>query len=116
DGFEDGAAVQGANKGFYLPLVAGQFNGVDLVGYINDAAAKNIGHALHFLAFLADGSDLDQHELAFNMRPFRQINHLDDIDQTIQVLGDLLDDFIGPWSHDGHAREGRVFGGRHSQG
>src|SRR3546814_640459 len=71
-GFEDGAAVQGLDKRFYLALVASEFNGVDLVGYVNDATPENIGHALHFFAFLAYRPHLDQHELAFDMRPFRQ--------------------------------------------
>src|SRR3546814_10208285 len=50
------------------------------------------------------------------MRPFRQVDHLDDINQAVQMLGDLLDDLIGPLGHDGHARQGRVFGGRNRQG
>src|SRR3546814_160590 len=115
-GFQDGAAVKRVEKRLDLFLYAGQFDGVDLFRDVDDAAAKYLGHALHFFALLAHGAHLDKHELALDVRPFGQIHHLNDIDQAVQVLGDLLDDFVGPRGNDRHARQGRVFRGRHRQG
>src|SRR4051812_17905048 len=43
---------------------AGELDGVVLVGDIDDAAAKDVGHALHLLAVLADRTDFHEHELA----------------------------------------------------
>src|SRR5690606_14186553 len=78
---EDGTAIQGADKRLDLALVARQLDGIDLVGNVNDAAAENIGHALHFLALFAHSPYLDQHEFALDVRPFGQIDHFHHIDQ-----------------------------------
>src|SRR5690606_23294476 len=101
---QDGAAIERADKGLDLALVTSELYGVDLVGNINDAAAEDIGHALHLVSFLAHSPDLDQHQFALDVRAFGQVHHLDHIDQAIQMLGDLLDHLIRTVGHDGHAR------------
>src|SRR5690606_35067366 len=95
DGLQDGAAVQRADEGSDLVLHPGQLDGVGLVGDIDDAPAEDFRHALHFFALLADRTDLDQHELAFDMGAFGQIDDLDHVHQPVEVLGDLLDDLVG---------------------
>src|SRR5450830_2006810 len=115
DGFQDGGAVDRVDERVELDLVAGQFDRVRLFGDIDDAATEDIGGALHFLALLAHGTNLDQHQLAFDMLAFGQVHHLHHFNQTVQVLGDLLDDIVGTAGDDGHARQGRVFGRRHRQ-
>jgi hypothetical protein len=60
-------AVDGAMKASSLDAVAGQLDGVGLVGDVDDAAAEDVGHALHLLALLADGAHLDQHQLALDV-------------------------------------------------
>src|SRR5690554_260186 len=115
-GFEYGGAIKCADEGFDFFLHTRELDGVDLVRDVDDAATKDVGHAFHLVAFLAHRPDLDQHQLALDMRTFGKVDHLDHIDQAIQVLGDLFDDFVRAISDDGHARQGRVFGRRHRQG
>ena len=50
----------------------------------------------------------------FNVH-YGQVDDFDDLDQAVQVLGDLLDDFVGAGGHDGHARQRCVFGRRDRQ-
>src|SRR5690606_9920851 len=109
-GFENGAAIERIDEGLDLSLVARQLDGVDLVGNVDDMAAENVGHTFHFFAFLANGAHLDEHELTFDMRAFGKVYHFHHVHQTVQVLGDLLDDFVGTSGDDGHARQCRVFG------
>src|SRR5690606_29551730 len=114
-GLENGAAIERIDEGLDLSLVARQFDGVDLVGDVDDMAAEDVGHAFHLFAFLADGPDLDEHEFTLDVRAFGTIDHLDDSHQPVQVLGDLLDEFIGAGRDDGHPREGGIFRGGHRQ-
>src|SRR3546814_13054677 len=65
-GFQDGTAIKCANEGFDLVLVAGELYGVDLIGDIDNASPKDIGNALHLVAFLAYGTNLDKPALAFD--------------------------------------------------
>src|SRR6185369_11402692 len=57
-----------------------------------------------------DSAHLDQHQFALDMLAFGQVDHLHHFDQAVQVLGDLFDDVIGTGGHDGHTRQGRIFG------
>ncbi len=108
--FQNGGAVDAINERIELRRVAGQFDRVALVGDVDDAAAKYVGHALHLLALLADGAYLDQHKLPLGKTAFGEVDHLDHLDQPVQVLGDLLDHLVGPGRHDGHARQRGIFG------
>src|SRR5690606_1514868 len=65
DRLEDGRLVERIDECVELAPVACQFDRIGLVGDINDAAAKDIGQPLHLLAVLADGTDLDEHQLPF---------------------------------------------------
>ena len=47
-----------------------------------------------FLTILALCQQLDKHQFTLNVTAFIQINHLDYIDQFIQMLGNLFNDFI----------------------
>src|SRR5690606_39129306 len=114
-GLKDGTAIERVDEGLDLFLIAGQLHGVDLVGDVDDVATEDVGHALHFFALLADRPHLDEHELTLDVRPFGEVDHLDHVDQAIQVLGDLLDDVIGTRGDDGHARQRVVFGRRNGK-
>src|SRR5690606_17889529 len=115
-GFQDGAAVQGVDERLDLFLHAGQLDRVGLVGDVDDAAAEDVGHALHFLALLADRAHLYEHELALDVRALGDVDHLDHVHQAVQVLGDLLDDLVRPDRDHGQARQRGVLGGRDGQG
>src|SRR5690606_38552250 len=115
DGLQNRGAVDRIDEGIQLGLVAGQLDRVGLVGDVDDAAAEDIRSTLHFFTFLADGTDLDQHQFALDERAFGQIDDLDDFDQAVQVLGDLLDHVIRAAGDDGHARQRGILGRRHGQ-
>ena len=77
-----------------------------LVGWIETRLAKNGQRAApDTLAFLADRTHLDQHQLAFGVAALGEIDDLDDFDQAIQVLGDLLDHLVAAGGDDGHSRQ-----------
>lgn len=63
-----------------------------------------------FLTFLADGTDLDHHHFAFDEITVRQIDDIDDFDQTVQMFGNLFDHIIRTDGDDRHAGQGRIFG------
>jgi diphthamide biosynthesis methyltransferase len=56
-----------SRKASSLDCVAGQLDGVALLGDVDDAAAEDVGHALHLLALLADRAHLHEHELALGV-------------------------------------------------
>ena len=49
-------------------LFRSQLDRVALLGHVDDAAAKDVGHALHLVAFLADRAPLDQQQLDYGGR------------------------------------------------
>src|SRR5688572_29594628 len=61
---DDRALVEGMNESIELAGVAGELDGVGVVGHVDDAAAENVGHALHVVALLLARADFDEHELA----------------------------------------------------
>src|SRR5690606_31290547 len=67
-------------------------------------------HALHFFARLAYCPHLDEHELTLNARAFRELDHLHHIDQSIQLLGDLLADPVRARRDHGHPPQRGVVG------
>ena len=94
---------------------AGELDRVALVGHVEDAAAEDVGEALHLLAVLAGGAHLDQHQLALDVVALGQVDDLDDVDQLVQLLRDLLDHVVGADGDDRHPRQRRVLGRRHGQ-
>ena len=104
-----------SRKASSLRGVAGEFERVALFGDVDDAAAEDVGHALHLVALLADRAHLDEHQFALGEAAFGQVDDLDHLDQPVQVLGDLLDHLVGAGGDDGHARQRSIFGGRDGQ-
>jgi hypothetical protein len=49
------------------------------------------------------------------MRCLGQVDDLDDVDQLVELLGDLFDDVIGADADDGHARQRGILGRGHGQ-
>src|SRR6478672_6075609 len=112
DRLQDRGPVERFQEGVELLGGAGQLDGVGLVGDVDDAPAEDVRDALEFLAVLAGGADLHEHELALDVLALREVDHLHHVDQLVQLLGDLLDDLVAAGGDDGHARHRRVLGGR----
>src|SRR5712692_7830418 len=114
-GLDDRALVERLDERVELAAVAGELDGVGVVGDVDDPAPEDVGHALHVLALLLAGAYFDQHELALDVLGLRQVDHLHHLDQLVQLLGDLLDHVLGAGRDDGHARHRRIFGRRHGE-
>ena len=109
---DDRSLIQRPDERVELGAVAGKLDGVGVVGDVDDAAAEDVGHALHVLALLLAGAHLDEHQLALDVLGFREVDDLHHLDQLVELLGDLLDHVLGARGDDGHARHRRVLGGR----
>ena len=70
--------VYGLQEGIVFSLIACDFDGVALLGHIDDAATEDIGHALHLFTLFADGTHFDHHQLALDVSAFAQIDNFDD--------------------------------------
>src|SRR5919201_4501818 len=100
DGLDDGAVIERLDEGVELASVAGKLDGVGVVGDVDDAPAEDVRHALHVLALLLPGAHLDEHQLALDVLGLREVDHLDDVDELIQLLGNLLDHIVRAGSDD----------------
>src|SRR5664280_2735302 len=76
---------------------------------IDDLGLEDLGDLQHVVALFAFGGDLDQHELGGHRVLRLKVADLDDVDQLVELLGDLVDGVLGAVDHDRHAREVRVF-------
>src|SRR5258706_14186261 len=106
---QDGAPLERLNEGIELGPGAGELYGIGVLGNIDNAAPEDFGHAFHLFAVFAHRPHLDQHELALDMCRLRQVNHLDHLDELVQVLRNLFDHVVGPRGDDGHARQRCIF-------
>ena len=68
---------------------------------VNDLASKDFGRALHFIALLALCAHLDQQSVTLNMRALRQIHHLNDVYDLVELLCDLLHLYVIAGRRDG---------------
>jgi hypothetical protein len=93
----------------------GQLDDIGRFRDVDDAATENIGHTLHLFAILAGSTNLDQHQFALDMRRLGEIDHLDHINQLVELLGDLFEHLVGTPGQDGHPRQRGIFRRRHGQ-
>src|SRR3989304_1474829 len=107
---EDRAAVDRLDERIQLGTRSGELDGVGMLGDIENTPAEYVGHAFHLVAILPDCAHLDQHELPFDVRRLRKVYDLDDVDQLVELLGDLLDHVLKAPRDDGHARQRRGAG------
>src|SRR5690606_1117088 len=108
DGFQNGVARHGFQKCIELRSAAGELDGVVAVGDVDDAAAEDVGHALHLLPVLTHRAHFHQHELALDVVALGQVYDLDYVHQLVELLVDLLDDIVRAAGDDRHPRHGRV--------
>src|SRR5207237_1399422 len=64
---DDGALVERLDEGVELAAIAGELDGVSVLGDVDDAPAEDVRHALHVLALLLPGAHLDEHQLALDV-------------------------------------------------
>src|SRR5471030_787133 len=83
DGFQDRGPVERFEEGVELLGGSGELDRVGLVGDVDDAPAEDVRGALDFLAVLAPGPDLHEHELALYVLALRKVDHLHDVDQLV---------------------------------
>src|SRR5207302_2429289 len=83
---DDGALVERLDEGVELAAIARELDGVSVLGDVDDAPAEDVRHALHVPALLLPGAHLDEHQLALDVPGFRDVDHLDDVDQLVQLL------------------------------
>src|SRR5579862_3195794 len=115
DSFQNHPRLDCLQERVELLAGAGQLDRVALVGDIEDAAAEDVGEALHLVAILAGRAHLDEHQLALDVVALGQVDDLHDLDKLVQLLGDLLDDVVGTARDDRHPRHRRVFRRRNGQ-
>src|SRR5258706_14992138 len=73
DRFQNRARVERFEEGVELLGGAGVLDSVGLVGDVDDAPAEDVRGALDFLAVLAGGADLHEHELALDVLGLLQV-------------------------------------------
>src|SRR4051794_37535223 len=76
-------AVDRFQKRVELGTGAGELDRVIAVGDVDDAAAENVGHALHLLAILAYRANLDEHQLALDVLALGKIDDFHDVDELV---------------------------------
>src|SRR5512144_3149929 len=114
-GLEDHAGLDRLQERVELGAGAGQLDRVALVGDVEDAAAEDVGEALHLVAILAGRAHLHEHQLALDVVPFGEVDDLHDVDELVQLLRDLLDHVVGAGGDAGHPRHRHVLGRRNGQ-
>ena len=115
DHFDNRTRLQHLQKGIQLGTVTGQLHRVGTVGDIDYPATEDVSQALQFFTSLAFRMQLDQQHLALDMRAIGHVHQFHDINQLVQLFGNLLDDLLGTARDQRHARQGGILGGRHSQ-
>src|SRR5690554_1748266 len=113
--FQHARRAYSLDKAIKLAAVAGQLNGINRAGYVDNLAPEDIHGALDFRTLGTGCLQLDQHQLTLDVGTFGQVYQLDHFNQLVQLLGDLLDNLVGTAGGDGQARQGLVFGRRHGQ-
>jgi hypothetical protein len=66
-------------------------------------APEDLGQPLDFIAHGSLSQHLDQQQLALHMVLFGKQQHLDHLDELVELLQDLLDDLVAARGDDGHA-------------
>ena len=77
------------------------------------AAAHHV--AAHGVAPRRLEAQLQQHQFALEVLAAGHVLHADDVDQLVQLVGDLLDDRVRAGGHQRQARDGGVVGRGHRQ-
>lgn len=90
---------------------AGDFDGEFFRLHIDDLGTENIANLHDVAACLRVGVHTQEDEFAVHVLFVAEILHADDIDQLLELFGDLLEHLIVTADLNGHARSGGIEGG-----
>ena len=108
----DPEGVHQLDEFLHFAGVTRDLDGQHLRGHINDLAPENGAEFDDFRTRLGINIDLQEDKFALNGLSLPKINDGDDVNQLIQLLDDLVDNFfILRVDHQGHARDGGVVAG-----
>src|SRR5690606_15318238 len=113
--FKDGSVAHRLQKGIKLITRTCNLNDVQRTGDIDNLPTEDINTTLNFCALSSRRLHLHQHQFTFNVRAFHQINKLYNVNQFIEVFGNLLDLMLIPPGSQGQAGQGCVFRWRYRQ-
>lgn len=85
----------------HLSRISGDLDGEELVGDIDDFGAESVDEPHDVGLARRLGSDLDEHELALDLRLVGEVVDSEDVDQLVELLGDLAEDRGGAGDDDG---------------
>ena len=77
---------------------------------VDDSTTKNIHQSFHFFARPIFSDDLGQEKFSLDMRTVCQIDYTNNINQLVQLFGDLLDNLIRPNRYNCHSGKRVIFG------
>src|ERR1043166_2630549 len=104
--------LQQFDEFFHLAFVAGDLDGQALGLHVHDFGAENVRDLHHLGPRPGIHGNLYEHQFAVHVFAFVKILHFDRVGQLLELLDDLLDRRVIAARDDGHARSGRVLGGR----
>ena len=79
---------------------AGRLDGEAVLAHVDDLRTKHVRDLDDLVATLRWCVDLEQHELAIDRLARVEVLDLDDVDELVQLLGDLLERRVGRAHHD----------------
>src|SRR5262249_24944213 len=97
-------------------LARGQLDDEAIGRGIEHASARAYDITSHDVRLLVTNLQFEQHELALEMLPAGHVFDADDVDELVQLVGDLLDHRVGPFGDECDARYRWVVRGRYRKG
>src|SRR5882762_4900915 len=91
---EDAEGLHQLDEFQYLRFIAGDLDGQVLGLHIDDLRAKDVANLHHLGAGLRIDLDLEQDQFAIDELAFVEILHFDDVDQLVELAGDLIEDAV----------------------
>src|SRR6202035_3999782 len=113
--FADAERLADLQQRLELAAVTRRLDGQRFRRYVNHLAAKQVHRFDDLAAGSRVGADLDQRQLTRHRVVVVLLDDLDDVDELVELLGDLLERGALRGDHDGHPRHVLLLGGADSQ-
>src|SRR5919198_194540 len=111
DQLADAVRLQQLQHGGDLVGAAGWLDGERVGRDVHHLGAEQLRQLHHLVAQGRVGADLDQDQLALDRARRLQLDDLEDVDELVELLGDLLQGPVRAVDDDRHAAGGGVLGG-----